>query len=67
VWKPRAHEPGQLPISGQARLGRDGFPAGFSAAHQQSGIRCISELEEVVVIGEVAYTLCRDSLSTLRR
>ena len=46
---------------GQARLGRDGFPAGFSTAHQQARIRCISELEEVVVIGEVAHTLCRDS------
>ena len=32
---------------GQAPFGRDGFPAGFSAAHQQSRIRCISELEEV--------------------
>ena len=52
---------------GQARLGRDGFPAGFSTAHQQSRIRCISELEEVVVIGEVAYTLCRDSLSVTPR
>jgi uncharacterized protein (TIGR02246 family) len=52
---------------GQARLGRDGFPAGFSTAHQQSRIRCISELEEVVVIGEVAYTLSRDSLSVTPR
>jgi uncharacterized protein (TIGR02246 family) len=47
---------------GQAPFGRDGFPVGFSAAHQQSRIRCISELEEVVIVGEVAYTLCRDSL-----
>jgi ketosteroid isomerase-like protein len=46
---------------GQAPFGRDGFPVGFSAAHQQSRIRCISELEEVVIDGEVAYTLCRDS------
>jgi uncharacterized protein (TIGR02246 family) len=48
---------------GQAPLGRDGFPAGFSAAHQQARINCISELEDVVVVGEVAYTLSRDSLS----
>jgi len=48
---------------GRAPVGRDGFPAGFSVAHQQYRIRCISELEEVTVIGEVAYTLCRDSLS----
>ena len=52
---------------GRAPVGRDGFPAGFSAAHQQSRIRCISELEEVVVVGEVAYTLCRDSLSMTPR
>jgi uncharacterized protein (TIGR02246 family) len=32
---------------GQGPFGRDGFPAGFSGAHQQSRLRCISELEEV--------------------
>jgi uncharacterized protein (TIGR02246 family) len=53
--------------SGREPVGRDGFPAGFSDAHQQSRIRCISELEEVVVVGEVAYTLCRDSLSVTSR
>jgi uncharacterized protein (TIGR02246 family) len=47
---------------GQAPLGRDGFSANFSAAHQQVRIRCISELEEVVVVGEVAYTRSRDAL-----
>lgn len=52
---------------GRAPFGRDGFPAGFSSAHQQSRIRCISELEEVVVVGEVAHTLCRDSLSMTPR
>jgi uncharacterized protein (TIGR02246 family) len=52
---------------GQAPLGRDGFPPGFSAAHQQARIRCISELEEVVVVGEVAYTWSRDSLSVTPR
>jgi len=52
---------------GRAPFGRDGFPAGFSAAHQQSRIRCVSELEEVVVAGVVAYTLCRDSLSVTPR
>src|SRR3984893_15389655 len=50
---------------GQAPLGRDQFPAVFSAAHQQARIRCISELEEVVVVGEVAYTRSRDSLSAI--
>jgi uncharacterized protein (TIGR02246 family) len=51
----------------QAPFGRDEFPVGFSAAHQQSRIRCISELEEVVIVGEVAYTLCSDSLSVTSR
>jgi uncharacterized protein (TIGR02246 family) len=52
---------------GQAPIGREGFPAGFSAAHQQFRIRCISELEEVVIVGEVAYARCRDSLSVIPR
>jgi uncharacterized protein (TIGR02246 family) len=52
---------------GQVPFGRDGFPAGFSAAHQQARINCISELEDVVVVGEVAYTLSWDSLSMTPR
>ena len=52
---------------GQAPFGRDGFSPGFSAAHQQARIKCISELEDVVVVGEVAYTLSRDSLSVTPR
>jgi uncharacterized protein (TIGR02246 family) len=52
---------------GRAPFGRDGFPAVFSTAHQQSRVRCISELEEVVVVGDVAYTLCQDSLSVTPR
>lgn len=50
---------------GGAPVGRDEFSAVFLAAHQQARIRCISELEEVVVVagGEVAYTRSRDSLS----
>ena len=48
---------------GQAPAGRDGFSASFPAAHQQARIHCRSELEEVVVVGEVAYTWSRDSLS----
>src|SRR5262245_16202455 len=52
---------------GQAPFGRDGFSANFSAAHQQVRIRCISELEEVVVVGEVAYTRSRDALSVTPR
>ena len=52
---------------GQPPLGRDGFSPRFSAAHQQSLINCISELEDVVVAGDVAYTLSRDSLSVTPR
>ncbi|HYV35662.1 MAG TPA: SgcJ/EcaC family oxidoreductase [Gemmataceae bacterium] len=52
---------------GQAPVGRDGFSSGFSAAHNQNRINCISELEDVVAVGEVAYTLSRDSLSVTPR
>ena len=52
---------------GQAPFGRDGFSPGFSAAHQRARINCISDLEDVVVVGEVAYTLSRDSLSVTQR
>ena len=52
---------------GQAPVGRDGFSPGFSAAHQRARVNCISELEDVVVVGEVAYTLSRDTLSVTPR
>src|SRR5215468_2931725 len=52
---------------GQAPFGRDGFSPGFSAAHQQARINCMSDLEDVVVVGEVAYTLSRDLLSVTPR
>lgn len=52
---------------GQPLVGRQDFPAGFSTAHQHFLILCISKLEEVVVIGEVAHTLCRDSLTMTPR
>ena len=52
---------------GQAPFGRDGFCAGFSAAHERAQVHCVSELEEVVVVGEVAYTRSRDSLSVIPR
>ena len=48
---------------GQVPLGRDGFPSGFLAAHQDARVHCVSELEDVVVVGEVAYTRAQDSLS----
>jgi len=52
---------------GQAPFGQDGFSANFSAGHQRVRIRCSSELEEVVVVGEVAYTRSRDALSVTPR
>ena len=48
---------------GQSPSRREEFSTNFSAAHQQVRIRCVSELEEVVVVGEVAYTRSRDALS----
>jgi uncharacterized protein (TIGR02246 family) len=48
---------------GQAPVGRNEFRPGFEAAHQLARINCVSKLEDVVVVGEVAYTLSRDSLS----
>jgi uncharacterized protein (TIGR02246 family) len=48
---------------GQAPFGRAEFSAHFSAAQGQVRISCVSELEEVVVAGEVAYTRSRDALS----
>ncbi len=48
---------------GQAPFGRAGFSANFSAAQRQVRISCVSELEEVVVASEVAYTRSRDALS----
>jgi uncharacterized protein (TIGR02246 family) len=51
---------------GYAPFGRDGFSANFSAAQHGIQVRCHSELEEVVVVGEVAYTRRRDTLSVTR-
>ena len=52
---------------GQAPFGREGFSSNFMAAHQQMRICCTSELEEVVVVSEVAYTRSRDALSVTPR
>ena len=51
----------------QAPFGRDEFSSKFLAAHQEMRICCTSELEEVFVLGEVAYTRSRDALSMTRR
>ena len=52
---------------GRAPFGREGFPAGFLAAHQKYSIHCHSALEEIEVVGTLAYTLCRDALSLTPR
>jgi uncharacterized protein (TIGR02246 family) len=52
---------------GQAPFDRDAFSTNFSTAHQQMQIRCLSELEEVVIVGEVAYTRSRDALHVTSR
>ena len=52
---------------GQAPFGREGFSSNFRTAHQQMRICCTSELEEVVVVGEIAYTRSRDALSVTPR
>jgi len=52
---------------GESPLGRDRFPAKFSSAHQRLLLHCDSELEDVVVAGEVAYTRSRDALSLRSR
>src|SRR6476646_707941 len=52
---------------GQAPVGREGFSSNVVAALQQMRIACTSELEEVVVVGEVAYTRSRDALSVTPR
>jgi uncharacterized protein (TIGR02246 family) len=52
---------------GQAPFGREEFSSNFMAAHQQMRICCTSELEEVIVVGEIAYTRSRDALSVTPR
>jgi len=51
--------------SGRAPLGREEFSTAFSAGHKHARISCSSELEEVVVVGEVAYTRSRESVSVI--
>ncbi len=52
---------------GREPVGKDGFPAGFSGAQRQFLLRCTSDPQEVTVVGDVAYTVCRDSLSITPR
>jgi uncharacterized protein (TIGR02246 family) len=52
---------------GQKPHGREGFSANFAAASERLIVHCSSELEEVVVVGEVAYAWSRDALTVTPR
>lgn len=52
---------------GQPPTGRDHFEQVFSGGHRQFELRCVSELQEVVVAGAVAHSYAKDSLSLLPR
>jgi uncharacterized protein (TIGR02246 family) len=52
---------------GGAPFGRDGFVAGFTAGHANNRIVCVSELQEVGLAGDFAFTRCADSLSVTPR
>ena len=48
---------------GHKAFGRDVFAATFSGSHEQARIHCVSELVEIVIVGEVAYTRCSDTVT----
>jgi uncharacterized protein (TIGR02246 family) len=52
---------------GQEPMGREGFGPGFLGAHREARIVCLSELDEVVVVGDLAYARSRDSLAVTPR
>ena len=52
---------------GAEPLGRAGFIEKFSGAQQQFRINCTSDLEEVLISGDAAFTRSRDSLSVAPR
>jgi uncharacterized protein (TIGR02246 family) len=52
---------------GREPFGRDAFGPGLLGAHEHNLIHCLSDLEEVVVVGELAHTRCRDSLTVTPR
>jgi len=47
--------------------GREAFATTFAAAHRLFQIRCTSELDEVVVAGDVAYARANDTLTITPR
>ncbi|WP_342119837.1 YybH family protein [Pseudoduganella sp. OTU4001] len=52
---------------GGAPFGREVFEATFTGAHKELVINCASEVDDVVIAGDVAYSVCHDSLSVTPR
>lgn len=52
---------------GRAPSGRDDFTAEFSAAHGALRLHCRSDIEEVGVCNDLAWTRCRDTLTITPR
>ncbi len=52
---------------GQAPLRAEGLAAALSGARLHSHVHCTSEVQEVAVTGDLAYTVCRDSVSATPR
>ncbi len=51
----------------QPPFGWDGLSANFTSAQQTLRVECASELEEVVVVGSVAYTRSHDTVTATPR
>lgn len=51
----------------QEPFGRQAFPVGFLDGHRQFHLVCVSYLESVEVAGDVAYTVCRDTVHLVPR
>ena len=52
---------------GGAPVDREGFAATFADAHRRFHFRCASVIQSVTVAGDVAYAVCRDTLSIAPR
>lgn len=52
---------------GERPVGRDTFTAKFLNSHKELRIHCFSDLEEIVVAGEVAFTRSSDRVSVTSR
>ena len=52
---------------GQPPFGKEGFPKGFTEGHRLYQLQCTSEIEELYLIDDLAYTVCRDTLTLTPR